>query len=343
MTSAKAKELKCTYLKPGDILIARMPDPLGRACFFPGDSKPCVTVVDICIVRVNPSIVHSQWLVHFINSSNFQRQITNSITGTTRQRISRGNLAKVEIPLPSLEEQKRIAAILDKADAIRRKRQQAIDLTDQLLRSVFLDMFGDPVTNPKGWEKVKLDELCDICRGGSPRPIQDYLGGNIPWIKIGDATKDNDIYIESTKEKIYESGLSKTRLLKPGALIFANCGVSLGFARILKIAGCIHDGWLSIEIMDKRLNQIFLLKAINQITKHFQIIAPDGTQPNLNTSIMKDFELILPPNELQEKFEKIVQNVNSMRKNFVEASDIADRAVSSITQRAFSGELSQVA
>ena len=70
----------------------------------------------------------------------------------------------MEIPLPPLEEQKRIAAILDKADALRRKRQQAIDLTDRLLRSIFLDMFGDPVTNPKGWEVEPLEHIGQIIR-----------------------------------------------------------------------------------------------------------------------------------------------------------------------------------
>ncbi len=249
----------------------------------------------------------------------------------------------MEISLPPLKEQKRIAAILDKADAIRRKRQQAIDLTDQLLRSVFLDMFGDPVTNPKGWEKVKLEQLCDICRGGSPRPIQSYLGGTIPWIKIGDATKGDDIYLYSTKEKIFETGLSKTRLLQPGSLIFANCGLSLGFARILKISGCIHDGWLAFDIKGDSLNQLFLLKALNQITKHFQDIAPDGTQPNLNTAIMKDFELILPPIDLQNKFEKAVQKIRLMKEDYDKACSLADNSFNSLTQQAFNGELSKQA
>ncbi|MCU7805662.1 MAG: restriction endonuclease subunit S [Candidatus Thiodiazotropha sp. (ex Lucinoma borealis)] len=279
------------------------------------------------------------YLWHFIQAN--RGQLESRGTGSTFKQVSRSHIEEWNIPLPPLEEQKRIAAILDKADAVRRKRQQAIDLTDQLLRSVFLDMFGDPVTNPKGWEKVELGELCDICRGGSPRPIQNYLGGTYPWIKIGDATKDNDIYIESTKEKIQESGLSKTRLLQPGALIFANCGVSLGFARILKIAGCIHDGWLALEVNEERLNQIFLLKAINQITKHFQMIAPDGTQPNLNTNIMKNFELILPPLEMQKEFETIVYRINSMRKKYASALCLAEKSSSSITQKAFRCELTK--
>ncbi|NEO67620.1 MAG: restriction endonuclease subunit S, partial [Moorea sp. SIO4G2] len=165
--------------------------------------------------------------------------------GTGVPTLNRNLIHVLPVPLPPLEEQKRIAAILDKADSIRRKRKDAIALTEELLRSTFLDMFGDPVTNPKGWEKKPLGSLCRIVRGGSPRPINEYLGGTIPWIKIGDATAGDEIYIDKTVEAIKKEGIKKSRYLEPGSLVFANCGVSLGFVRIIKIGGCIHDGWLA--------------------------------------------------------------------------------------------------
>lgn len=93
------------------------------------------------------------------------------------------------------------------------------------------------------WKKEKLGNLCDVYRGSSPRPINKYLGGTIPWIKIGDATEGDNVYMHSTKEHIIEEGVKKSRLVKKGSLIFANCGVSLGFARIITFDGCIHDGY----------------------------------------------------------------------------------------------------
>jgi type I restriction enzyme S subunit len=339
LTSEKAKELKCTFLKEGDILVARMPDPIGRACIFPGDKHPCVTVVDVCIIRPNPREICNRWLMWMINSPQFKRQLDQYISGTTRQRISRKNLQKLKIPLPPLEEQRRIAAILDKADGVRRKRKEAIRLTEELLKSTFLEMFGDPVTNPKGWEKIKLGNLCTIVRGGSPRPINDYLGGSIPWIKIGDATEGDDIYIHKTAEAIKPDGVKKSRYLEPGSLIFANCGVSLGFARILKIAGCIHDGWLAFSDLDKSINQIFLLKLLNSITEHFRAIAPAGTQPNLNTTIMKNFEIPVPPIDLQEKFAVVSHYLtDSIQKNS-EMFKESENLFNSLLQRAFRGEL----
>src|SRR5690606_13025548 len=91
-----------------------------------------------------------------------------------------------------------------------------------------------------------------------------------------------------------------------------NCGVSLGFARILKIHGCIHDGWLSFEIKDNTvINQIFLLKLINTITSYLRNLAPEGTQPNLNTGIMKDLRVIVPPVHLQQRFATITDHFTS--------------------------------
>nr|WP_287735417.1 restriction endonuclease subunit S [Microcystis sp. M113S1] len=265
--------------------------------------------------------------------------VTPFITGSTRGKLTKTAANNIPIALPPLEEQRRIAAILDKADGVRRKRKEAIRLTEELLKSTFLEMFGDPVTNPKGWEKIKLGNLCTIVRGGSPRPINDYLGGSIPWIKIGDATEGDDIYIYKTAEAIKPDGVKKSRYLEPGSLIFANCGVSLGFARILKIAGCIHDGWLAFSDLDKSINQIFLLKLLNSITEHFRAIAPDGTQPNLNTTIMKNFEIPVPPIDLQEKFAVVSHYLTDSIKKNSEMFEQSENLFNSLLQRAFRGEL----
>ena len=108
-----------------------------------------------------------------------------------------------------------------------------------------------------------------IRRGSSPRPIEQFLGGTINWIKIGDATNDDDIYISHCADKIIEGGLKKTVYLKAGSLIFANCGVSLGFARILKIDGCIHDGWPSLaDVPEDRLDKLFLLRGYPETFSH---------------------------------------------------------------------------
>jgi type I restriction enzyme S subunit len=113
LTSAKAIELNCTFIKSGDVLVARMPDPLGRACIFPGDSKSCVTVVDVCILRTGSQGVNPSWLMYTLNSSIVRSVVASLQSGSTRKRISRGNFAQIKLPIPPLAEQYRIVAKIE--------------------------------------------------------------------------------------------------------------------------------------------------------------------------------------------------------------------------------------
>ena len=235
-------------------------------------------------------------------------------------------LKDIDVIFPkSLSLQLNVSNELDMITEMISKYDEQLKELDKLSQSIFYEMFGDPVENEKGWEVKHLGELCDIVRGGSPRPIQNYLGGNIPWIKIGDATKGDDIYLLSTKEHIKREGLSKTRLIPQGSLIFANCGVSLGFARIITFDGCIHDGWLALQRVKKQfINMIFLLKSLNLCTEYFRKLAPEGTQPNLNTTIMKNFAQILPPLPLQQSFARKIEAIEAMKSKVKEAKKEAE-------------------
>ncbi|WP_168379968.1 restriction endonuclease subunit S [Acinetobacter indicus] len=292
------------------------------------------------VLSADKSKVDTDYFYHLLGSDFIYRKFVGLAAGAVVKNLNTDLVKSVTVPLPPINEQRRIASILDKADELRQKRQQAIEKLDQLLQATFIDMFGDPVSNPKGWDKEKMDTLMTIVRGGSPRPIENFLGGTYPWIKIGDATKGDELFITKTKEAITEEGLHKTRLLPEGSVIFANCGVSLGFARILKIQGCIHDGWLAFQdINEEKIHKLFLLKALNSITQYFRDTAPDGTQPNLNTGIMKSFELIIPPMDLQLKFIKVVELIEKQKKMLETSNAEVSKLSKSLQNQAFSGNL----
>lgn len=215
-----------------------------------------------------------------------------------------------EIPVYSDVQQNEIVKNLKISEKIIEKRKLQLKYLDDLISGRFVEMFGDININDKNWNCRPLRELCTIVRGGSPRPIEQFLGGDIPWIKIGDATDGDNIYLNSTKERIIQEGVKKSRLVKAGSLIFANCGVSLGFARIITFDGCIHDGWLAMEDIDDRLDKVFLLQSLNQMTEHFRAIAPSGTQPNLNTTIMKSYQQVIPPIEFQKEYIRFIEQIN---------------------------------
>ena len=244
-------------------------------------------------------------------------------------------LKEIQIEYPDSNEQAKIVNILDKVSDVISKRKEELKELDDLIKARFVELFGDININDKNWKYEPLGKLCTIVRGGSPRPIEQFLGGDVPWIKIGDATDGDSVYLNSTKEHIVQEGVKKSRLVKEGSLIFANCGVSLGFARIITFDGCIHDGWLAMEDIDERLDKVFLLQALNQMTEHFRAIAPAGTQPNLNTAIMKAYKQVIPPIELQRKFISFVKQVDKSKVAVQKALDETQLLFDSLMQQYF--------
>ena len=291
------------------------------------------------VLRPNAK-VHPGYFAHFFKTRHYRQRVSALAAGANINNLRNEHLDEMEIPLPPLAEQRRTVELLDRAEALRVKRRVALAQLDVLTQSLFYDLFGDTAQNDRNWPTARMGDLMQIRRGGSPRPIEKYLGGDINWIKIGDGTRGSDIYLESSVDKITRDGLNKTVFLKKGSLIFANCGVSLGFARILKIDGCIHDGWLSFEdIPEGKLDKLFLLKALNAVTEYFRATAPAGTQPNLNTGLMKNFRIILPPINLQLEFARRVVAVEKLKEAHRASLAEMDALFATLQHRAFQGEL----
>ncbi|GMV03018.1 MAG: restriction endonuclease subunit S [Burkholderiaceae bacterium] len=136
LTKQTALRLKCTPLKMGDVLVARMPDPLGRACTFPGDEREAVTVVDVCIIRPATEGPHPVWLMCCINTSAFRSQIAREATGTTRERISRGNLAKLRVISPPRELQESFVRQYQTVSDLRARQCASLEELDGLFASL---------------------------------------------------------------------------------------------------------------------------------------------------------------------------------------------------------------
>ena len=351
LTKEKALELNCTFLNSGDILIARMPDPIGRACIFPQLHKECVTVVDICVVRPKNENVDSKWLMHCINSREFNNQILNYVTGTTRQRISRGNLSDLNIALPPLEEQKRIAAILDKADAIRQKRQQAIALSDDFLRSVFLDMFGDPVTNPKEWDIYPLKNgITNITAGWSANGENHSCGDDeIGVLKISAVT--SGIFKPNENKVVSSSNIPSNKKLvfpRKGDLLFSRANT-----RELVGATCIVDSdYDNVFLPDKlwviNLNSNELLPEYVHMLIHHpkfkecltsQATGSSGSMLNISKAKFEGTLAPYPSLDVQQRFKDIFWKVMTCNALTNDTKINYDNQFNALSQKAFSGQL----
>ncbi len=307
-------------LEEGDLVIA-MTDMakeikiLGVPTIVPQDNRNLLLNQRVGkLTNIDKSKIDVNFLKYALTTKSVSNYYKSLGRGGLQINLGKQEILKVSIPIPPLSTQEKIVSELDTLHRLKELQEQQLAELDNLAQSTFYHLFGDPIENEKGWKVKKLGEVCEIVRGGSPRPISKFLGGNIPWIKIGDATIEDSVYLHSTKEHIISDGISKSRLIPAGSMIFANCGVSLGFARIITFEGCIHDGWLAFNnINENDFDKVFLLKLLNMQTNYFRQIAPDGTQPNLNTAIMKNLIIINPPLILQKNFISRIEKIETQK------------------------------
>lgn len=261
-------------------------------------------------------------------------------TGANLPRVSSRILSQFQIPLPSLLEQRRIACILDKAEALRAKRRAALAHLDALTQSIFLDMFGDPGSNPKKWPVRRLSEVFEIARGGSPRPIDEFVtdaADGINWITIGDATEK---FIRATKRRIKPEGALRSRFVKEGDFLLTN-SMSFGRPYILKTSGCIHDGWLvlSPRVADTESEYFYRLLSSDAVYAEFARRAPGATVKNLNIDLVRNVLVPVAPTSLQREFARKVALADELKGRHAESMVALDALFGSLQHRAFRGEL----
>ncbi|WP_109299603.1 restriction endonuclease subunit S [Aquimarina sp. AU474] len=323
MTEAKAEKLKCTYLQKGDILVARMPDPIGRACIFPGLDQKAVTVVDVCVIRPNNSEVHPPFLKFLINNDIFRREINRHVTGTTRKRISRKNLNQIEFDLPSIGDQKRIAKIFADSEKLISKRKESISLLEKFLKSTFLEMFGDPVFNDKGWKTDVLENLTlKIGSGSTPR------GGKESYKTVG-ISLIRSLNVHDYRFKVKnlaridndQAEKLKNVIVNSGDVLFNITGASVCRCTVVPdsiLPARVNQHVSIIRVKDSKLNPNFLnyLLCSDNFKKHLIRIATIGgaTREAITKDQLEKLEIIVPSPKAQKQFAEIVDKVLLLKK-----------------------------
>ena len=313
----KYQELKRHAAFPGDIAIAKMADPIARACIIPPVSDRFLVVAD-CI-KLTPDLkkYHPKFIVYAINNHSVRLQAELKSTGTTRNRINLSLLKTVNVEIPPLPEQRRIAETLDTIDEAIQKTEALISklkavkqglLHDLLTRG--LDKNGklrDPKAHPEQfkasplgripsrWEVVPLSKISRVRRGASPRPIDSsmwFAPEGKGWIRISDVTKANG-RLKETEQYLSSAGVNKSVSVYPGQIIMSICA-TIGEPIILDMDACIHDGFVVFDQYDRFMYPEFLIHFLRFKQSYFKSQGQTGTQANLNTSIVKDCIIGLP-------------------------------------------------
>lgn len=296
--------------KSDDILIGRYGASIGKIL------TGLEGAYNVAIVKTIPNLkkLDKRYLYYFLNTKYFQHFIRNTGSRAAQAGFNKSDLEKLKIPLPPLKTQKSIAARLDQAEAVKQLNQQLLAKYDALAQSVFLEMFGDPVVNEKGWEKIKLGEIEKISSGSTPsRNNKNNFGGDIPWVKTGEV---NGKIIFETEESISKKGFenSSCRLYPKNSLIIAmyGQGKTRGQVGVLGIEATTNQACAVIPFSDK-INFKFLFELLKINYEDLRRLGRGGNQPNLNVGLIKNYEIINPPLPLQTEFARRIENIEHQK------------------------------
>jgi type I restriction enzyme S subunit len=332
-----------TAFQRGDVLVAKI-----TPCFENGK----IVMADIPhafgfgstefhVIRPRPDKLDPRFLLHFLRVPFFRVQGERRMTGSAGQRRVPANfLSTFDIPLPPLLLQRRIAEVLDKAEALRAKRRAALAQLDSLTQYLFLDLFGDPASNPKGLLTSRVGDLGEIGTGSTPsRAEEDNFGGDIPWVKT---TEVNWEVIADTEEKITLKGMrsSRCKLYPKGSIVVAlyGQGKTRGKAAVLGVSATTNQACGILQPSEK-YDTLFLLQQLRLSYQRLRDLGRGGNQENLNLGLLSDFTMLLPPLDLQREFARRVAAVEKLKTAQRAALAELDALFASLQHRAFRGEL----
>jgi len=278
--------------------------------------------------------------------STIKEKLVAKSSSTTMPIINKNNFSELEIPLPPLAEQKRIAAILDKADAIRRKRQQAIKLADDFLRSVFLDMFGDPVTNPKGWDVKSIGEFLTIKNGYAFKSEYFCENGENVLLTPGNFYESGGYRCRGEKQKRYSGPVPDGFTLKAGDILLAMTEQAeglLGSSMVVPSGGVyLHNQRLGLLDFDQcSVGSTFLAHLFNvgSVRKCIHSSATGLKVRHTSTKKIEAIEVGFPKYSMQVEFSKVEKKIRSASAVMSGNVELLENNFYSLNQKAFSGNL----
>jgi len=324
-------------LAKGDLLLTIV-GTIGRAAIV-DEVRPAVFQRSVAIIRPMKTKVDSRYLFHVTQSAAFANQLDRATNKSAQAGVYLGKLKETSLPLPPLEEQKRIAAILDQADELRRKRQRALDRLNQLGHAMFVEMFGDPVANPFGFLVRRLGDVGDLDRGISkhrPRNDPALLNGDHPLIQTGDVA-NADGYIRHFSSTYSDLGLRQSRKWPIGTLCIT-IAANIGKTAILDIEACFPDSVVGFT-PNEATNAEYVQHWMERIQKRLEKIAPQSAQKNINLAILRELPIPIPPIEKQKTFALQAKFIEAQKVKLRAAESHLDLLFSSLQHRAFRGEL----
>jgi type I restriction enzyme S subunit len=324
-------------VQPGDVLLSRIVPHLRRAWVVGAD-------------RGRRKIASSEWIVfrsaavdpgylrQLLLGDDFHATFMSTVAGAggSLMRARPAFVAEIRVPVPPPDGQLRIAGTLGRLDALRARRREARTLLSELSGTLFLEMFGSPAGAGVRWPVAPLGTLARVVRGASPRPAGDprYFGGTIPWLRISDVTAARGRVVERVRGTVTEAGRAKSVYLDGGTLILTN-SATVGIPKFLGAGSCVHDGFLGFPDLSDRILADYLYAYLRIMRPHLTRLAPESTQKNLNTTIVRALEVPVPPLDVQHEFRRRTAALETLEASAATGEAALEELSRALRQRAF--------
>jgi len=343
---AEIKTKKQQVCKAGEFLVAEIDAKVGGFGIVPEELEGAIVSSHYFLFTVDAPLLDKRFLGYFVKTPAFREQV-NAQGSTNYAAIRPSHVLDYTIPLPPLSEQRRIvakidqlAANIDEAKGVQaRSALEASTLWHSGLKSAF-----DNASNAH--EQACFGDVCEVVRGGSPRPAGSpvYYDGPIPFLKVADLTKDTSRYVSTYSFTIKEAGLSRTRRVEPNTLMLTNSGATLGVPKICMLDTSFNDGIQAFLGLPDTISKEYLYFFLLSRTQWFREEAARGQgQPNLNTAMVKELSFPLPLLKEQRRIvaylDDLQSKVDTLKEEQAKSSAELDALLPSILDRAFKGEL----
>ena len=327
--------IRAKVVPPGSILFAKIGEAIRQNHRVVAG---CEMLIDNNAMAAIPKAsVDSHFLFHYLKTVDFYCLAP----ATTVPALRKSDLEKLEVPLPPLPEQRRIAAILDQADALRAKRREALAQLDSLAQSIFIEMFADPIRNPKQWNVGSLESVTNFFAGNSlPEgvPYRGQGGGHF-LMKVSDMTlRGNEQFIIRCQSWTAAAG-ARSATCPAGSVVVPKRGGAIGTnkKRITTRPTILDPNLMAITPQDSLLNLSYLYQWFMRFD--LASISSGSSVPQLNKQDLAPLEIQIPPMELQQTFATRVQAVEALKATHRTALAELDALFASLQHRAFAGQL----
>jgi type I restriction enzyme, S subunit len=337
-------ELRRSQIAPGDILLS-IAGTIGRTGVVPNDAPPLNCNQALAIIRTTDKVFRP-YLRHWLESFDAQTQMRGSAVTGTIQNLSLAQVGSLKVPTPPLSEQRRIAAILDQADALRAKRREALAQLDSLTQSIFIEMFGDPVSNSKRWKVSKLGDLVTKLGSGSTPTGGDaaYKESGISLIRSLNVHDGEFVYKNLAFIDEVQAGKLSNVVVEEGDVLLNITGASV--ARVCSVPDKVLPARVNQHVMiirpTSKLNRIYLERLLlnpQMKTRLLQVGGAGATREAITKAQAEELLIPMPPMEMQIQFANRVSQVRGLISRGNQSLSELNALFASLQNRAFAGEL----